>query len=299
MSDRRVALLFGDRVAHARLAEALRGHAALWATDTVDAVEQVLAEPSTVAATVILFTPSRQRDALRAAERLRTAYPEHPVIGYVDPRTLSSQLILETGRANLADLILRDVDDSRAVLQRVLRNAEQPGLARRIAEQMSAGLPRNVRITVQFIGRHLRDPLDVPTIAAGLGISRRTLHHRLGQEGSPTAGELVSWCRVLYTVHQLSRAGAPLAAIATQLDMPSWRTVNHLLRRYLGSGAPGWRHPEAFRDALHAFHAAFARRPPAPMVCWVEAGAAVVGRQGIDRPGPAQARALLGPGGRR
>ena len=46
--------------------------------------------------------------------------PDLPLVGYVDPRSLSSQFILETGKADLTDLVLRDVDDSRAVLQRVL-----------------------------------------------------------------------------------------------------------------------------------------------------------------------------------
>ncbi len=253
MSERRVALLFGDRVTLARLSEAFRGFASVWATDDVDLIIDALRRDVPICASIVLFSPGQRTEALRASDLLRLALPDHPVIGYVDPRTLSSRFILETGRANLADLVLRDVDDSRAVLLRVLQNAEQRGVSMRIADEMSEGLPRTVRTTLQFICRHLREPLDVPSIAAGLGVNRRTLHHRLGQAGSPAVSELVGWCRVVYIANQLSAGNNSLSNIAAQLDVPSWRNLNHLLRRYLGVGARQLRAPESYAHALVAF----------------------------------------------
>ncbi len=253
MSERQVALLFGDRVTLARLSEAFRGFATVWETDDVDSVIDALRRDLPVCASMVLFSPVQRTEAMRAADMLRLAMPDHPVIGYVDPRTLSSRFILETGRANLADLVLRDVDDSRAVLLRVLQNAEQRGVSMRIADQMSDGMPRTVRTTLHFICRHLREPLDVPSIAAGLGVNRRTLHHRLGQAGSPSVSELVGWCRVVYIANQLAAGNTSLSSIASQLDVPSWRNLNHLLRRYLGVGARQLRAPESYALALTAF----------------------------------------------
>ncbi len=253
MNERRVALLFGDRVTLARLTEALRGFATIWDTDDVDLVIDALRRDVPICASMILFGPSQRDDALRAADLLRLALPDHPVVGYVDPRTLSSRFILETGRANLADLVLRDVDDSRAVLLRVLQNAEQRGVSMRIADEMSEGLPRTVRTTLHFICRHLREPLDVPSIAAGLGVNRRTLHHRLGQAGSPSVSELVGWCRVVYIANQLANGNTSLSNIASQLDVPSWRNLNHLLRRYVGVGARQLRAPDSYAWTLSAF----------------------------------------------
>ena len=262
MTDRRVALLFGDRIAQARLTEALRGFASLAMIETSSDLEAALLVQSPICATVIFFAPSHQAEALRAAERLHAACPDHPVIGYVDPRTLNSRFILETGKADLADLVLRDIDDSRAVLLRVLQNAEQRSIATRVVEEMCDGLPRHARMTLQFIARHLREPLDVPSIAAGLGVSRRTLHHRLEQAGSPSASELVGWCRVAFIAHQLSTVNASMATIASQLDEPSWRNLNYLLRRYVGMGAQQLRRPDAFVQTVATFHAAFAGRMP-------------------------------------
>lgn len=261
MTDRRVALLFGDRIAQARLSEAFRGFASLLMIEETADLEDMLRADGSVCATVIFFSPSRQSESLRAAERLRAACPDHPVIGYVDPRTINSRFILETGKADLADLVLRDIDDSRAVLLRVLQNAEQRSIATRVVEEMCDGLPRHARIALQFIGRRLREPLDVPGIAAALGVSRRTLHHRLEQAGSPSVRELVGWCRVVFVTHQLCTANASLATIASQLDEPSWRNLNYLLRRYLGKGAQQLRHPEAFAQTIATFHAAFKRDP--------------------------------------
>lgn len=270
MTDRRVALLFVDRLACARLTEALRGFAEPWIVPDAATIVQAIRADAAPCATVVFFSPEHQAEALRAADVLRAEYPEHAIIGYADPRSLSSQFILDTGRAELSDLVLRDVDDSRTVLLRVVQNAEQRSVAVRVAEHMCRGASRNVRITVQFVCQRLREPLDVPTVAAGLGVSRRTLHHRLGQTGSPTASELIGWCRVLYTAYQLSNSRRSLADIAAQLDEPSWRNLNYLLRRYLGSGANQLRHPDAFAQSLEKYHDAFAKRPPQPMVCWAE-----------------------------
>jgi AraC-like DNA-binding protein len=255
--ERRFALLFGDRVAQARLAEAVRGHGSIWATEHPEEVAAAAASSPALAATVILFSPARHAEALRAAETIRAAAPDHAIIGYVDPRTLSSRFILETGRAALSDLVLRDVDDSRAVLLRVLENAGQHDSALRVAEQMCHGQPRDVRIVVQFICAHLREPLDASTIAAGLGLNRRTMYHRLGAVGSPGPRELVGWCRVLFVAHQLSQADASLSTIATQLDMPSWRSLTYLIRRYLGIGTNRLRRLDAFAFALARFREQF------------------------------------------
>ncbi len=258
MPERRFALLFGDRVALARLGEAVRGHGSIWATENPDEVAAEAASSPSLAATVILFSPARHAEALRAAEIIRAAAPDHAIIGYVDPRTLSSRFILETGRAALTDLVLRDVDDSRAVLLRVLENAGQHDSALRVAEQMCQGQPRDVRVVVQFICSHLREPLDASTIAAGLGLNRRTMYHRLGAVGSPGPAELVGWCRVLFVAHQLSSSDASLSAIATQLDMPSWRSLTYLMRRYLGIGTNRLRRLDAFAFALARFREQFA-----------------------------------------
>ncbi|MCU0615822.1 MAG: AraC family transcriptional regulator [Gemmatimonadaceae bacterium] len=257
LTTRRVSLLFGDRLAHARLLEAVRGHAALWTSEDPDEVADAVATSHDEVATVILFSPSRHAEGIRAAEIIRAVAPDHAIVGYVDPRTISSRFILETGRVALTDLVLRDVDDSRAILLRVIQNAAQRDRALRIAHELCDGQPREVRLVVQFICRHLRDTLDATSIAAGLGLNRRTLYHRLAQVGSPGPRELVGWCRVAYVCWQLSHASATLADIATQLDVPVWRGLASLLRRYLNMTTRELRESDAFAIAIDRFRAQF------------------------------------------
>lgn len=257
MSHRRVALLFGDRLAHARLAEAVRGHAALWTTERPEEIAAAISASPLEIATVIFFTPARQAEGIRGAEVIRAVAPDHAIVGYVDPRTISSRFILETGRVALTDLVLRDVDDSRAVLLRVIENAAQRDLALRIAQRLCEGQPRDVRVVIQFICRHLREPLDATTIAAGLGLNRRTMYHRLALVGSPGPRELVGWCRVAYVAWQLRHSDATLAEVAAQLDLPVWRCLASLLRRYLGLTTRELRQADAFAVALDRFRAQF------------------------------------------
>ena len=273
LTARRVSLLFGDRVAHARLHEAVRGHAALWSSERPDEVAEAVASSADEVATVILFSPSRHAEGIRAAEVIRAVAPDHALVGYVDPRTISSRFILETGRVALTDLVLRDVDDSRAVLLRVIQNAAQRDRALRIAQELCEGQPREVRLVVQFICRHLRDALDATSIAAGLGLNRRTLYHRLAQVGSPGPRELVGWCRAAYVCWHLAHTTASLADIAQQLDVPVWRGLASLLRRYLGMNTRELRDGDAFTLAVARFRAQFVAPDtsrtsplPAPMI---------------------------------
>ena len=258
---RRIALLHGDRLAHVRLTEAVRGHAQLWTTESPEEVTEALGASSGEVATVIFFSPARQAQGIRSAEVIRAVAPDHAIVGYVDPSTISSRFILETGRVALTDLVLRDIDDSRAVLLRVIQNAAQRDLALRVAHALGEGQPRDVRTVLQYICRHLREPLDATTIAAGLGLNRRTMYHRLAQAGSPGPRELVGWCRVAYIAYQLQYSRASLADIAAQLDVAVWRVLASLLRRYLGATTRQLREGEAFALTLARFRASCASEP--------------------------------------
>ena len=264
VSARRLALVLADRLVHARVLEAARGVASVWVAPTLDEVTRAIGTHADIAATVVYLTPARLPEALRGIEALRQSAPEHPVIGYADPRALSARFILDTGRAQLTDLVLLDLDDSRAVLRRVLEQAQQAGTCQRLAALAAEGQPREVRTVLEFIFRHLREPLDVLAIAAGLGMTRRTLYHRLDAVGSPGPRELVSWCRVLYIAHELSSGTASMASIASQLDFPCWRNASALVRRHLTVGTTALRHRGGLEMTLAQFRAQFTApsRPP-------------------------------------
>lgn len=264
MPDRRVVLLFGDRLAQIRLAEALRGHATLRVSERPEEVIEAASTSPAEVATVVFFSPARLAEASRAVERIRACAPDHAIIGYVDPRTLSSRFILDMGRVGLTDLVLRDIDDSRAVLLRVVEHAAQRDTALQVAAHLCEHQSRDVRLLVQYACRHLREPLDATSIAAALGVNRRTLYHRLAAVGSPGPRELVGWCRVAFIAWQLSHTRLPLATIAVQLDVPSWRSLSSLVRRYLGMGTNRLRRLDPFPYTLARFRAEFAPRAAAP-----------------------------------
>jgi AraC-like DNA-binding protein len=266
VTTRRLALLFADRLVHARVADAARGHATVWLPGSVEELVAVLPTDHALAATLVFLAPARLADALQAIDAVHQAAPEHPVVGYADPRSLTARFILETGRARLTDLVLLDLDDSRAVLHRVLQQAEQTGTAKRLADVACADLPRDARVAVQYVFRHLREPLDASAVAAGLGLTRRTLYHRLQAVGSPGPRELVGWCRVLFIAHQLSTGTASMQTVASQLDFPCWRNASALVRRYLGVGTNALRRREAFHEVLAQFRAEFRVPTRAPVL---------------------------------
>ena len=254
-----VVALVSDRVARARVTEALRERGEVQffdrTTDVWDAVVEgrarvVLVEPTDVG--------GRSTTPLIAS--LRMGFPNVPVIAYCDPRSVTSAQILDMARAGVNELVMRGVDDVRLALMAALDGAERHCAAERVVAMLGPRLPESIAPIVRFFLHNAARPVTVEDAAAALGVHRKTLFTRLAAAGYPPPSVLASWCRLLLASKLLEDPGRPIERVALDLDFSSGTALRNMLRRYTGLTPVEVR----ARDGFEHLYGLFVAASPSP-----------------------------------
>jgi AraC-like DNA-binding protein len=206
---------------------------------------------------------------------LKARFPSLGVLGYCDTSPASCHQIAAMSRAGMDTLVLRGVDDGPESLRRLINEAEANWSLGHVRELLDCFDDDEVRAFVRlFLG-----PLTFkPTVGAAtkeLGLSRRTLAHRLSQNGLPSPAVLASWCRMLTAANLLRDPGRSVERVAMWLGFGCGAGLRNMLRRRANvspsevRGDEGFqRLAESFRVMMkgepHGFIAGRARPPRAP-----------------------------------
>jgi len=214
--------------------------------------------------------------AVRTARRVRDAFPQHPLIAWCDLERISTRELLDLANAGVQDVLRSDVDELRAVVSSTLATATQRAAAARISTALHGVVPRTLRPVFEFALEHAHEHLDRETVAAGFGVSLRTLHGRLMASGLPSTRPFLTWCRLLVASALLDQYGQTLDSVAGLLDFPDGGTLGKTLRRYTGVGLNRLRQGSVFDATVAAFRTA-AKRPETPIDAVIADGRAVGG----------------------
>ncbi|MES2522281.1 MAG: helix-turn-helix domain-containing protein [Gemmatimonadota bacterium] len=228
--------------------------------DTATALPSILR--GEVRCTVVAVDASTVDSALTTLRVLQHAVPTHAVVAWCDRRTLSTRQLLDVAQAGVAELVLRDIDDIRHVLGRILNSATQRSFALALERRIGADLPNAIRPLFRFLLENVHQSLDVDQVSAAFGITRQTLRNRLIGHRMPLPRTFMTWCRLLVAGSLLQERGHTLDTVAWQLDFNSGHHLGTALRRYTGSGVEELRVTgiasaveSAFRAALASAHA--------------------------------------------
>jgi AraC-like DNA-binding protein len=192
---------------------------------------------------------------------LQQSVPSHAVVAWCDRRATTRQLV-DIAQAGVAELVLRDVDDIRHVLGRILNSAAQRSHALDIDVRLGVHVPDPMRPLFRFMLEHAHQPMDVERVAAGFGITRQTLRNRLIQHRMPLPRTFMTWCRLLVAGSLLQESGHTLDSVAWQLDFNSGHHLGTVLRRYAGAGVAEMRESGVAEAVECAFRAALMARSP-------------------------------------
>jgi len=229
--------------------------------DAASALPHIIS--GSIDATVVAVFAGEIDQALNTIRLLRETVPTHAVLAWCELRALSTRQLLDIAQSGVAELVLRDVDDMRHVLARVLTSATQRSVVQRIEAKFSAMVPHALQPLFRYALEHAHEPLTVDGVAATFGVTRRTLRNRLVDHSMPRPRHFLTWCRLLVAAALLDERGRSLDSVAEQLDFSSGAGLGMMLRRYAGSGITSLRdhHVSSVVEAAFRNASSFAAPP--------------------------------------
>lgn len=264
MTERSVACYPADKTRTAHIRGALGGHSAVESYSDLNLLAEAI-RAGGVSATVIIVDLATLDKAEGAIRRIHTSFPSHPLVGYYDARGLQPRHFLTLAQSGLTDLVQFDVDDSKMLFGKILDNAARVSHARIIVDLVGKAMPVPMRSVFKFALEHAGRSMDVPELAASLGLSKRTLSWRMAQSEIPSPRIFLTWCRLLVAALLLNERGRTLDSVAEQLDFTGGHSLGAVFFRYMGRGIMTLREEGVLDATVEEFLLALkGKRPPPP-----------------------------------
>ncbi len=206
-----------------------------------------------VAVTIVEAGGSTHDLAMRSLRRVHEAFPEQPLIAWCDLKRITSLELLDVARAGVQDIIRDEFDELRHVIAGILATATQRAASVRIARSLRSEIPRSLRPVFEYALEHAHRHLDRDAVAAGFGVSRRTLHTRLVDAGLPPTRTFLTWCRLLVASALLDQPGHTLDSVAGRMAFSDGGILGNVLRRYTGQGLNRLREGSVLDGTVAAF----------------------------------------------
>lgn len=234
---------------------ALSAYSALEPFSDVSALAEAI-RGGGISATVVIVDAATFETAEAALRRIHASFAAHPLVAYYDPRGLTPRHLLALAQSGVADLVQLDVDDSRHVFGRIIESATRVSHAKTLTELLIADIPHPLRSVFTFALEHAGRRMDVPELAAALGISKRTLAYRLERYGLPTPRVFLTWCQLLVAALLLDERGRTLDSVAGQLNFSGGHALGGVFFRYLGCGVMTLREHGVLDEVVAGFRMA-------------------------------------------
>jgi AraC-like DNA-binding protein len=246
-------VLLLDRVARARVVEALRPYTAVvFAASAADLMARVTSGP--VSFVILECRDSDGCPTVPVVQTIRRGYPSIPIVAYAPTGRTSSSDILAMAHAGIHELIMEGFDDVSVALRTVAERATRQCAAARVLDALQPDLPRPAVPFIQFcLERSWRAP-SVAEAARYLGIHPKTLIYRLRRTNLPPPSVMIGWCRLFVAAHLLEDPHRSVAQVALALDFGSSAALRGMFRRYTGLRPQEIREHGGLATVLSAFH---------------------------------------------
>lgn len=224
-----------------------------------DEVELVTAiSRGDVGLTVVVAGGPMHPLAMLALRRVHDAFPQHPLVAWVDVRQIEPSQLIDVAGAGVKDLMRTGLDDHPATFAQIVAAATQRAVTAVIADRLRDAIPRSIEPVFLYALERANEHLTRSSVAAVFGVSQRTLHARLERCGMPSANKFLTWCRLLVASALLEQPGHTLDSVAGQLDFSDGSLLGRTIYRYAGHGVSELRRRGALDAVVSAFRAAIA-----------------------------------------
>jgi AraC-like DNA-binding protein len=181
--------------------------------------------------------PSDAEEWVATVYPFRAQWPDVPVVAYAHYSVDVMRQCFEAGHAGVSDLVVRGSHDLAGVVRPIVeRRSAHPMIRAIIREVLRVRGPVGVDAVgiLRFALEHVRDRLSVTALAAGVGVSRRTLTNRLAKVGLDSPERFLMWVRILVLAWLLRDEAYSINRAVQILGFDSPISLRHLVVRYLG-----------------------------------------------------------------
>jgi transcriptional regulator GlxA family with amidase domain len=158
-------------------------------------------------------------------------------------------------RAGVHDLVFAHVDDHPTLLRARMAGGAEACAASAVRSRVVGLASPTLKHLIEYCVQYPRDSHDVGSIAAALGVDRRTLTNWCSRAHVPSPRAIVTWVRLLLAVELLRSPSQCVERVSNTLEFASASAFRNLCRRHFNARPTDLR-TSAGRDLAYA---AFAR----------------------------------------
>jgi AraC-like DNA-binding protein len=187
-----------------------------------------------IRAVICELTEESGQATLAAIQRLRSLYPGLEVLVYASARAELLRLVFQSGAGGATGLILRDVDDDGASLQRYARAALDEQIISSAVALVRASQQTRLTPVIQYCLERVSERLTAPKIANEFGVHPRTLTNWAKQNGIAGVRSLLSRCRVVVAIGVRTQHDRISEEMALELGFHSAAHLANSVKRHAG-----------------------------------------------------------------
>ncbi|HEX4683297.1 MAG TPA: AraC family transcriptional regulator [Gemmatimonadaceae bacterium] len=218
------------RAQFARLTDATKGHGQIDQAAPGDLIVALRAnvDPLDV---VVVGADAGDHDPLSILRRATAERPLLPVIVYLD-RPLAATSYPALAQLGPCILLQFNQNDDPLEIRAALSAARRTSAAQCVYRQLAPHVPRRLQRLVEAILNSPDVAVTPATLAARVGVTRRTLYDWCNRTHFFTPDQLIQWCRLALVAHYLETTRCSVNAIARDLGFASHTSLRNTLKRY-------------------------------------------------------------------
>jgi AraC-like DNA-binding protein len=226
-----------DQQQRARVLDAFRARVDLRFVDSVAEITTLLR--STVDDIDVIVLPAVDRlgsagSIERVVRAIAVERPRVAIVAYCAPGARYSSDIRALTAAGVHEFVFAGIDDQGTTFRTILAKARRGCAADWVMQQMRSIIPPRLHRLVEAILTHPDRVISIPTLAAELGVHRKTLFNWCERAAFLPPAELLAWARLALVAYHLESTGCTVETIAIELSYPSDTALRNTIKRYTG-----------------------------------------------------------------
>ena len=199
--------------------------------------ERIATLADTVDVVVLPGHDATGSDAIRAIRQIAVERPRVAIVGYCQAGAQYSTDIRALAAAGVHQFVFAGIDDTGVAFRAVLDDARRQCAAECVMESLGAVVPVMLHPMLEVALAKPHSVTSVPSLAAALGVHRKTVFNRCERAAFLSPAELLTWARLALVAHLLETTGCTIETIANDLGFPSDTALRNTMKRYTGRRA--------------------------------------------------------------